>query len=340
MKRALLLGTLLMTWGATQAQTFTNGDFETWQGPSGNPALENPVSWSGSDKVLSDNSFFLMLVGVTPEQQLFKSTDAHSGTYAAELKTAFLGDTVGNVAGMLINAQVTLDILELFDNPDPANVLNAVTYTSGTPVLGNKVDSVHAWVKLTNQNQDNGSVSVTALKKATTTGGADTMIAIGAGAYVIEAGVSNDYRSISVPVIYPDPNNTATDTLIVVFASSEMGTTEPIPATDGNTLLVDDVTMTTSNGTVSIQQPVMAEDIALVYPNPAEDMIYFNLNTFARADEYELLVTDVTGKVIMKERLQQQVNARDVSGWAKGNYFYLLSNVKNGKSLKGKFTVR
>lgn len=152
--------------------------------------------------------------------------------------------------------------------------------------------------------------------------------------------MSNDYRSISVPVIYPDPNNTATDTLIVVFASSEMGTTEPIPATDGNTLLVDDVTMTTSNGTVSIQQPVMAEDIALVYPNPAEDMIYFNLNTFARADEYELLVTDVTGKVIMKERLQQQVNARDVSGWAKGNYFYLLSNVKNGKSLKGKFTVR
>ena len=77
----------------------------------------------------------------------------------------------------------------------------------------------------------------------------------------------------------------------------------------------------------------------MIYPNPAKNIIYFNLNTFQKADDYTLIVTDVSGRTILTENLKQQVNEKNVSGWAKGSYFYTLTNVKNGKQLNGKFSV-
>ena len=280
-----------------------------------------------------------MAIGGTPVKQLYKSNDVHSGQYAAELKTRFLGDSLGNVPCALINARVSLDLGAIVADPDLSDILSLFTYSGGTPILGRKVDTVSAWVKLTNQNNDNASVIITALRKAKTAGGADTMIPIGSGSRIIANNVSNDYRQISVPMVYPDPSKTATDTLIVVFSSSAIVTGEDT-ATDGNTLLVDDVSMTTSNGSgTAIRQPVFAEDIALVYPNPSKNLIYFNLNTFQKADDYTLTITDASGRTILVERLKQQVNEKNVSGWARGNYFYTLSNLKSGKYVNGKFSI-
>lgn len=340
MKKTLFLTAVLAgTLASAQAQTFSNAGFETWQGPSGVFQIENPGSWFGSDKLITDYALFLIPLGATPAKQLFKTSDRHSGEFAAELKTKFLGDTLGNVPCALINASVSIDIGAVMGNPDLSNILNLFKYTGGTPILQRKVETVSAWVKLTDQNNDNASVVITALQKAKTPGGADTMIAIGGGTQIIANNVSNDYREITVPVVYANANNTATDTMIVVFSSSAVVTSEDT-TTDGNTLLVDDVTMTTSEGsTLSIQQPVFAEDIALVYPNPAKNVIYFNLNTFQKADDYTLTITDVTGRTILTENLKQQVNEKKVSSWAKGSYFYMLTNVKNGKLLNGKFSV-
>lgn len=341
MKKTLLLtAALAVTLGTAQAQTFTNAGFEIWQGPSGALQVENPTSWFGSDKLLADNALILLALGATPAKQLHKSTDAHSGTYAAELTTKFMGDTLGNVPCALINARISINVAAIISDPDFSNILNLVTYSGGTPLLKRKMESVSAWVKLTDENQDNASVLITALQKGKTAAGADTMIAIGGGTQIIANNVSNSYREITVPVTYSNAANTATDTLIVVFSSSAV-VSSGAPSTDGNTLLVDDVTMMTSEGAgLSVRQPLFAEDVALVYPNPARDLIYFNLNTFQDAKDYRLNVVDVTGKVILTENLKQQVNERNVFGWAKGSYFYTLTNVKNGKLEKGKFTLR
>jgi hypothetical protein len=340
MKKTLLLTAVLAgTLASTQAQTFSNAGFETWQGPSGVYQIENPGSWFGSDKLITDYALFLIPLGATPAKQLYKTSDRHSGESAAELRTKFLGDTLGNIPCALINAQVSIDIGAVMANPDLSNILNLFIYTGGTPILRRKLETISAWVKLTDQNNDNASVVITALQKAKTPGGADTMIAIGGGSQIIANNVSNNYREITVPVVYANPNNTATDTMIVVFSSSAVVTTGDI-STDGNTLLVDDVSMTTSEGTsLSIRQPVFAEDIALVYPNPAKNLIYFNLNTFQKAEDYRLTVTDASGRVILMENLKQQVNEKNVSGWAKGNYFYSLINTKNDKHVNGKFSV-
>lgn len=341
MKKTLLLtAALASTFAATQAQTFTNAGFETWSGASGALQIVIPGSWFGSDKLIADNALLLLALGATPAKQLYKSTDAHSGTYAAELRTKFMGDTLGNVPCALINAQISINILEVISNPDFSNILNLVSYSGGTPILRRKVDNVKAWVKLTDANDDAASVTITTLQKAKTTGGQDTMIAIGGGTQIIANDVSNSYREITVPVVYIDNNNTATDTMIVVFSSSAVVSPGDV-SSDGNTLLVDDVSMTTSEGaSLSIQQPVFAEDIALVYPNPAKDKIYFNLNTFQNATDYKLTVTDATGRIVLTESLKQQVNEKNVTGWAKGSYFYTLTNVKNGKKENGKFSVQ
>ncbi len=342
MKKILFFAAAMATTiTVSQAQTMTNAGFETWQGPTGALQLESPNSWYGSDKTLSDLAFLLATVGVTPEKQLFKTTDSHSGTYAAELKTAFLGDTVGNVPGLLINAKLSFDLMAILANPDFSNFLNYVTYTGGTPLLGKKVDNVKAWVKLTGDQQDQSSVIINAMKKGKTASNADTMILIGSGTRLISPNAANAYEEITVNMNYLNANNTATDTLIVVFSSSAV-ISSTTPTTDGNTLKVDDVSMTTSDGTspVSIQEPVFREDIAVVYPNPAKDLVYFNLNAAERATDYTLTVTDVAGRVVLQEQLKQQINPKQVSGWARGSYFYTLINTKSNKSEKGKFAVR
>jgi hypothetical protein len=340
MKKILLFAAALTTVVAsTQAQTIVNGGFETWQGPSGLLQLENPGSWYGSDKTLGDYALILAGFGVTVEKQLFKSTDSHSGTYAAEIKTAFLGDTVGNVPGLLLNARINFDLLGVISDPDLSNFLDHVTYSGGTPLLGKKVDNVKAWVKLTGDQQDQSSVIISAFQKGVTAGNADTMILIGSGTQVISPNPNNEYVEITVPMTYANASNTATDTLIVVFSSSAV-ISSTTPTTDGNTLKVDDVSMTTSDGTTSIQEPVLRDDIAVVYPNPAQNVIYFNLNAAEKAADYRLTVTDVTGKVMLQEQLKQQINPKQVGQWAKGNYLYSLVNIRNNKSEQGKFTVQ
>lgn len=341
MKKILCAAALLAAiFSTSRAQTIVNGGFETWQGPSGSLQLENPGSWYGSDKTLSDLGVLLMAVGVTPEKQLFKTEDAHSGTYAAELKTAFLGDTVGNVPGLLLNAKLNIDLFAIIANPDFSSFFDFVTYTGGTPLLGKKVDNVKAWVKVEGDQQDPGSIIISAFQKGVTASNADTMILIGSGTQVVIPDPTNSYQEVTVAMDYQNANNTATDTLIVAFSSSAV-ITAATPITDGNTMKVDDVTMTTSDGTTtSIQEPVFRDDIAVVYPNPAETVVYFNLNAAEKPADYMLTITDLSGKVVLREQLKQQINPKPVSGWAQGSYYYSLLNTKNNKSEQGKFVIR
>lgn len=348
MKKTLLLTAVLAgTLASTQAQTFSNAGFETWNnftvatGFTSSVALEAPTTWSGTDSLIAGLTIPALFLGVEidPVTQLIKSTDAHSGTYAAEIRTANLGDSLGNVPGAMVNAGISLDLGAIGSDPDFSTLLSLFTFTGGTPALGRKVDNVKAWVKTFSTNADQASITVNALQKAKTAANTDTLILIGSGIGLVSANPNNDYVETTVNVVYLNAGNTATDTLIVIFSSSAVGGSGT-GFTDGNKMLVDDVSMTTSDGTtLSIQQPVFADDIALIYPNPAKNLVYFNLNTFQQAEDYRLTVTDASGRVVLIENLKQQVNERNVSGWAKGNYFYSLINTKNDKHLNGKFSV-
>jgi hypothetical protein len=349
MKKTLLLTAVLAgTLASAQAQTFSNSGFETWHNftvttgfPVGSVTLEAPTTWAGTDSLIAGLTLPALFLGIEidPVTQLIKTGDAHGGSFAAEIRTENLGDSLGNVPGALINAKISLDLASIGSNPDFSTLLSLFTFTGGTPALGRKVDNVKAWVKAASTNMDQASITVNALQKAKTSTNADTLILIGSGVGLVGANPNNDYVETTVNVTYLNAANTATDTLIVIFSSSAVAGSGT-DFSEGNSMKVDDVTMTTSQGSsLSIQQPLFVDDIALVYPNPTKDRIYFNLNTFQNAENYRLTITDAAGRVVLTENLKQQVNEKNVSRWAKGSYFYTLINSKNGKHLNGKFSV-
>lgn len=318
------------------AQSFTNPGFETWSNPSGLLQLEHPDGWYGADATLNDIGPLLMLFGITPKKQLAKSTDANSGSFAAQLTTKFLGDTVGNVPGLMLNAKISPNISAIGPNPDFSNILSMVSYSGGTPILGKTVTNVNAFVKLVGASQDQASIAVFAMQKAKTATNQDTLVAIGEGALLIDPNPANNYVKVTVPVIYTDQNNKAVDTLIVAFASSAVQNNAV--RHEGNTLLVDDVSMTLN--VLGIEQPVFRSDVVLVYPNPATGSVYFNLNTAEKAEDYTLSIYDVAGRTVKQQRLKQLINEQSLKGWTKGSYFYTLLNTRTQRAVKGQFAVQ
>jgi hypothetical protein len=336
MKKTLLLVASLATtlFTTTQAQTFANASFETWHNYTvGSLALEAPVSWYGVDSLVTFIAPLAVIGGIhiTPEKQLFKSTVAHSGSFSAEVKSAFIGTEVGNVPGIFSNAQIGIDIMGAL-GATPEDILNYVSYTGGTAITA-QVDTVKAWILLDSLQMDQAVVNVSAVKTVQSSTNQDSVVLLGTGMQIIERG-PNAFRQISIPVLYADAQ--VPEKLIVVFMSSNFAA-DTIHA--GNDLKVDDVSYSYKAGTVSIQQPLLSENKVLVYPIPATHHIYFNLSAAVKATDFKLSIYDINGRLISQEQLKQAVNAKDVSGWAKGNYIYRLSNTQNDSVENGKFIV-
>jgi len=335
-----LFSTLLLTvaacTGFAQTPSITNPGFEPWETyTAGLVSRERPESWYGSDQITGEYGVILSFMGATAEQQIFKSTDKHSGDFAARLLTINLSDSLGNIPGVLSNAQVSVDLEDMGDDVDFSTLLSSLTYTGGTAMYGKQVDTVSAWVKTGAENEDNAAIIISAMKKSVTDAGADTMIAIGSGEGIIPPGESG-YHKISVPMVYTG-SEVATDTLIIAFLSSAFAE-EGATATEGNMLLVDDVELVYSDAGSAIHQPVLSETKVSVYPNPANDRVWFNLNVNEQAGDYELSIADISGRNVYTQQLATQINVIDLAAWAGGTYVYNLFNKKTGQRVSGKFT--
>lgn len=344
MKKKLLLGALLVTTitTVTKAQTFTNASFETWHNYSVNTGIfpPNPIAltkpdggWYGVDSLIAFAKAATSVIPgntivITPQQQLFKSSLAHSGTSSAEVKSANIGDTIGNIPGVFVNAKINVDITAAAaGNLD--DILSLISYEGGTPVTG-QVDTVKAWISLdSTANMDEGVIIATTTKMI-----GDSIAVIGTGTTIVTRGTAA-FREFSVPLMYAD--NTVPEKLIVVFMSSNFAA-DTIHA--GNSMKVDDVSYSYKPGTgVGIRQPLFSESKILVYPNPAKNQIYFNLDATVKPSDFSLAIYDINGRVISKEQLQQAVNSKNVAHWAKGSYFYTLVNDKLNTKEQGKFVV-
>jgi hypothetical protein len=342
MKKQLLFGALLASslFAATSShgQAFLNPGFETWHNLTVNTlALETPDNWHGTDSLIAAIAPLATSAGypITAAKQLSKSSSSHSGQFSAEIHSKNIGAAVGNIPGVLSNAKIGIDLFGLITGGnlnDPAAILQYLSYTEATPVT-QRVDSVTAWVQLDNTNLDSALVTIFAVKTVPGSAGDSTAV-IGTNNFIIYP-VVNQFTRIAVPVLYQNSTDVP-ERLIVVFASSN-----PIADTvhDSNHLLVDDVAFSYVSGGTSIRQPLLSEQLAYVYPNPATDKVYFNLNAQERAEDYTLTISDISGRVILQEKLKQQVNDKNVKNWVKGTYFYSINNTRNGRSGQGKFIV-
>lgn len=323
---------------STQAQTFANASFETWHTyTSGSGSLNAPDGWYGVDSLLYGMAPLASLAGFTisPAKQLFQSTVAHTGTYSAEVKSVFVGDTLGNIPGIFSNAQVNINFTGfILGGADPSTILQYIAYTGGTAVTA-QVDTVKAWVQLDSAtSKDTAIVTATTIKTVAGSSG-DSTVVVGLGTYAIVPG-SSSFVQIAIPLTYADAT-TIPEKLIVAFVSSNY---QADTIHSGNDLKVDDVSYSykTNSGT-SIVQPLLSENKLLVYPNPTKNQIYFNLNASVKPADFNLSVYDINGRLISTEQLKQAINSKNVSNWSKGTYYYQLNNGKNGQSENGQFIV-
>ncbi|WP_190277236.1 T9SS type A sorting domain-containing protein [Taibaiella lutea] len=341
MKKKLLIAALVAgVFSTAHSQTFTNASFETWHNytvgflPPMN--LTAPTGgWYGVDSLVAYVAPLATIGGIniTAQQQLFQSNLAHSGTSSAEVRSAFIGTDVGNVPGIFANARINIDLVAAMAG-NPEDILNFVSYDGGTAVTA-QVDTVKAWVSLdSTTSMDEGFITATAVKIVPGSSGGDSTVVVGMGTAIVTRGTA-DFREFAIPLTYAD--NTVPEKLIVTFMSSNFAADT---VHEGNSMKVDDVSYSykPSSG-VGIRQPLFSESKILVYPNPGKNQIYFNLDATAKPSDYSLSIFDINGRIISKEQLNNAVNLKDVSGWAKGSYFYTLTNDKNNTKEQGKFVV-
>lgn len=212
MNKKLLLTAMLATGlsGLAQAQSFTNAGFETWHNYSVNTGIfpPNPIAlvaptggWSGTDSLVAGVAPFAAIGGIniTPQQQLFQSNVAHSGTSSAEVKSAFIGDDIGNVPGILVNAKINIDLQAAIAG-SPEDILNYVSYDGGTAVNA-QVDTVKAWISLdSTASMDEGLITATTVRTVTGSSNQDSTVVVGIGTMIVNRG-NAAFREFAIPLV-------------------------------------------------------------------------------------------------------------------------------------------
>lgn len=281
--------------------TLPNDSFEQWDS-SGNPPpfdWHQPSDWSSTNPVTE-----FISAGIT------KSTDAHSGNFAAQIKTL-------NIFGTYRAGGLVCGHAKNVTSPD----YTILPVTGGQPV-SNKPVKVRGWYKFSTTTSSD-SACVIVINKKWNTG-------------------SSDYDTIGLSRTYLPPASTYTlfeawitdwdnfnspDSVAVAFFSSN-----PDTASAGGILLVDDVEL---DFTTSISENEISMNEFQLYPNPASDElnIFFNKNSFFTS----LNIYSSIGKIISSEKISGDSNFTiDVHSLPAGLYLIEMKN-DTGLSVQKKF---
>lgn len=321
---------LCLSTAMVKAQMIENPGMETWVDIPGVLELEHPTYWSGSDKLIEDNASLFSLLGLSPQKQMWRSTDAHSGTYATLIESKDLSPTLGSFPALLVNATISINPEDFSGGLELSGIFDKLKFSNGTATHGHKVDKVSAWIKLPETNTDRSSVVITAYQNGVTATGIDTVFRIGQSAFAFDPLLMNGYTKVDLPLTYFNNAITATDTLIVAFSSSAISGNSPV-ITAGNQLLVDDVTMTLSDGsTTAIHMATPLSKKASIYPNPATDKVYVRINNDGTAP-HQLRIFDALGRTMYSTMIKSVLHEIDITSWHSGIYYYTLHNEQNGE---------
>ena len=131
----------------TTAQQLENSGFEQWENVG--TGEEEPLSWSSTKT--SDNS---SLNALAP-QVISRTTDAHTGTYAAKL----INKNVPFV-NIIANGIVTNGIIHTTTNPQDSYVYTDVNSSDHSQPFTSYPDSIVGWYKYVPQGNDVGNIQV------------------------------------------------------------------------------------------------------------------------------------------------------------------------------------
>lgn len=309
MKRILILASAITLSIPAMAQPDT-AHMETWKNYQVGilpplTALEIPAGWHGSDSLVCMFGPLFDPSG-NYEKQIFKTTDSHSGSFAARLVTKSLG-TPGVLPAVMSNATMTLDT----SNAIP------IKFHGGVPVT-QRLNYVNAWVKYIPAGSDETQMYVEAVITGAGANGDDSVIGTGIG--TISA--SNVYEQVSAKIDYALPG-TMPDRIRVAFFSS-FGAPE-----HGSELYVDEVSI--SEYPVAITRIFGNEEAVKVYPTVSTGKVYFEP---VKTHPMQLHIYNPTGQLIIEKQLAGKdiIDLEHLSG---GMYFYTIHmngvHLQNGK---------
>jgi hypothetical protein len=281
-----------------------NGDFENWV----------EVVGTGTDSTywIPAGGFFSTLneLAWVPQNPgpitAYKTTDSHSGTYAARLvsRNFLVLDTIF-IPGMLGTTKL---------------LISAGTIKLGTP-CPYPCDPKHltGWFKYYPVGGDSCKFVILVSHYNTTTHHRDT---IAYGDTIIKSTVTT-YTHFDVAV---KPVNTSLlpDSLtILTVASAGFSVTnlQGGVGQDGSTLYVDDLSVTYP---VGIQEMLMPEVEVITYPDPASDKLTIELSR--KVSNGLLEIYNLQGKLMNKVALTDVKNTLTVNQLVSGTYYYKLTN--------------
>lgn len=295
MKRNLLCYCALLISFKTAAQ-IPNAGFETWFNAG---TYEEPVDWTSYNQYTQ----FASVAAVS------KTTDAHSGTYAALAETKSFFNSITSMQDTVPGIMVT-----------GTDVLSSV---NGFPYIL-RPDSLSAWYKYTPAGGDFGGIGII-LSKWNNSSGARDYIASGEISIMATA-ATYTYGSVPLSYFMPDSPDTA-----FVYASASNGSI----AFPGSALTVDDISLVT----ITAVDEVHANQVNLItaYPNPAREKIKFNSRS---ALSFSVSVYDLTGRMISSFATDEKLFIEvDLTGYEAGLYLFTARKKDGSVSSSGKFCV-
>ena len=275
MKRIFLLTIAIFFFAFINAQTIPNADFETWTlvGP-----FEMPDGWAAGPSAS-------------------KSTSAHSGTYAIQLRT----DTFTNPFTR------TLDTIPGRANTGTMGMGPGAGGTNGYAFTF-RPDSLVGWYLFAPIAGEMSTINVNLTKWNTGTSSNDI---VGTASFL--GGATGIYVRFSIPIIYSSAD-------IPDTANIELINGDPMMRLIGATLLVDDLAF--------ISNPTGISDVSSTtilmkcYPNPSTDIVHV---THTKATEISLY--SAVGSLI--ESIDNKGNDAikfNVSSLSNGMYFIRTSS--------------
>ena len=319
MKSFFLLLTSSVFLTASYAQV-ANNSVETWRNYSaGFPAttLEAPVNWFGADSLIYT---YAPLFSGTPQQVLYKDNNAHTGSFGVKLISKDLNGIVA--PGLLANAHPELD----FNNLDPNNPLEALSYDGGT-LVNQRYNSLVAWVSYSPASNDVGVASVQAIKTGAGAGGADSVIGMG----VSFLSAMPSYTEIMVPITYNDAT-TVPDKMIITFMSSDLSGENGTTPQDGSSLFVDDISLSMAT---DVRDVYTQSEIGKIYPNPADHVLNI---TAGVSNGLWVNVFNSSGALLHQAAFKNSF-VLPLNNFSSGMYFYEIKDVKDKKVQRGSFSV-
>ncbi len=221
-----------------------------------------------------------------------QSTDAHSGSYAIQLK---------NIATSL-NQTATLMTSSLSEE---GGMINKIPVSS-------RFTRLEGYYKYSTQETDTFNVMVLMMKGEDFIGMADYKQSVNAA----------NYTKFSIPIIYTSAAGIIPDSAIIMITA---GSNENFR--EGSTLLLDDITFALNTGLNDTKDAFKAD--VSVYPNPASDYVNVAVKG-ATHGKVKVELVNIIGQTLKVEEvapLNQQVNMKlNLNDAPKGVLFIKVSD--------------